>query len=44
MKIGLIDVDGHNKMWIFKTCDFADFEPRKGFKCKEYLNNYELKN
>lgn len=33
-----------NKMWIFKSCDFADFEPRKGFKCKEYLNNYELKN
>lgn len=33
-----------NKMWIFKLCDFADFEPRKGFKCKEYLNNYELKN
>lgn len=26
-----------NKMWIFKSCDFADFEPRKGFKCKEYL-------
>lgn len=26
-----------NKMWIFKSCDFADFEPRKGFKCKSYL-------
>ena len=26
-----------NKRWIFKACDFEDFEPRKGFKCKEYL-------
>ena len=29
--IGLIDVDGHN------FPDFADFMPRKGFKCSEYL-------
>ena len=26
-----------NRMYLFKSCDFADFEPRKGFKCKEYL-------
>ena len=22
---------------IYRTCDFYDFEPRKGFKCKEYF-------
>lgn len=27
-----------NKMWLFKSCNFADFSPRKGFTCKEYLN------
>ena len=26
-----------DKKWIFRTCEFKDFEPRKGFKCKEYL-------
>lgn len=26
-----------NKMWLFKSCDFADFSPRKGFKCKEHF-------
>lgn len=26
-----------DKKWIFRTCDFKDFEPRKGFKCKEYF-------
>jgi hypothetical protein len=26
-----------NKPMIFKSCKFADFEPRKGFKCREYL-------
>lgn len=26
-----------NKQWLFKSCDFADFSPRKGFKCKEHL-------
>lgn len=25
------------KKWIFCTCEFKDFEPRKGFKCKEYF-------
>jgi len=28
-----------NRAWLFKSTDFADFEPRKGFKCREYLNN-----
>lgn len=27
-----------DKKWIFRTCEFKDFEPRKGFKCKEYFN------
>lgn len=26
-----------NKPMIFKSCSFADFSPRKGFKCKTYL-------
>lgn len=26
-----------NKPMIFKTCSFAEFSPRKGFKCSEYL-------
>lgn len=28
-----------NKRMIFATTDFLDFEPRKGFKCKEYFND-----
>ena len=28
-----------NKMWIFKSCDFEDFKPRKGFRCNYYLKN-----
>lgn len=28
-----------NKPMIFKSCTFAEFSPRKGFKCKTYLNN-----
>lgn len=28
-----------NKPMIFKTCSFADFSPRKGFKCSAYLQN-----
>lgn len=27
-----------NKMWLFKSFDFADFFPRKGFKCSRYFN------
>jgi len=26
-----------NKREIFKSCDFVDFQPRKGFKCSYYL-------
>jgi hypothetical protein len=26
-----------NRAWLFKTMDFLDFEPRKGFKCAEYF-------
>lgn len=26
-----------DKKWIFRTCEFKDFEPRKGFKCNEYF-------
>ncbi|WP_303757821.1 hypothetical protein [Bacteroides caecimuris] len=28
-----------NKPMIFKSCTFADFSPRKGFKCGYYLTN-----
>lgn len=28
-----------NKQWLFKSCDFADFSPRKGFRCKEYFTD-----
>lgn len=28
-----------DKKWIFRTCEFKDFEPRKGFKCKEYFDS-----
>lgn len=26
-----------NRMWLFNTQDFYDYEPRKGFKCKQYF-------
>ena len=26
-----------DKKWILRTCEFKDFEPRKGFKCKQYF-------
>lgn len=26
-----------NRAWLFKSMDFADFMPRKGFCCKDYL-------
>lgn len=28
-----------NRAWIFKSIDFMDYEPRKGFKCSKYFNN-----
>lgn len=27
-----------DKKWIFRSCEFKDFAPRKGFKCIEYFN------
>ena len=26
-----------NRMWLFNTQDFLDYQPRKGFKCSEYF-------
>lgn len=26
-----------DKKWIFRSCEFKDFAPRKGFKCSEYF-------
>ena len=31
-----------NKHQVFQMTDFAGFEPRKGFKCSEYLTLYDL--
>lgn len=28
-----------DKKWIFRSCEFRDFIPRKGFKCSEYFYN-----
>lgn len=30
-----------NKMCLFKSCDFKDFSPRKGFRCGAYLEKKE---
>ena len=30
-----------NKRMIFCTTKFEDFSPRKGFKCKKYLEEYD---
>ncbi len=27
-----------NRAWTLKSCDFEDYEPRKGFKCKAYID------
>lgn len=27
-----------DKRWLFRICEFKDFEPRKGFVCSEYFN------
>lgn len=29
-----------NRAWLFKSIDFEDFEPRRGFKCKQYFSHY----
>ena len=28
-----------NRMWLFKSMNFKEYSPRKGFLCKEYINN-----
>lgn len=28
-----------NRAWLFKSMDFMDYEPRRGFRCAEYFNN-----
>ena len=32
-----------DKKWIFRACEFKDFEPRKGFKCEEYFTTLRSK-
>ena len=27
-----------NRAWLFKSMDFRDYQPRKGFRCAEYFN------
>jgi hypothetical protein len=29
-----------NRAWLFKSMDFEDYEPRKGFKCIEYFKTH----
>lgn len=31
-----------NNKFLFKSCDFTDFEPRQGFVCSQYLTHPEL--
>lgn len=31
-----------NKHQIFQMVDFADFEPRKGFRCEQYFEQYKI--
>lgn len=33
-----------NKRQLYGSCDFKDFEPRKNFKCRQYLNKQEIQN
>jgi hypothetical protein len=28
-----------NRAWLFKAMDFLDYEPRKGFRCREYFKD-----
>ncbi len=32
-----------DKKWIFRSCEFKDFIPRKGFVCSEYFKNNSSK-
>lgn len=29
-----------DRKWIYRSTEFADFEPRKGFKCSEYIKEF----
>lgn len=31
-----------NRGWLFKSMDFKEFEPRKGFVCREYFENKDI--
>lgn len=31
-----------NRAWLFKSMDFKDYSPRKGFTCKEYFTNKDI--
>lgn len=31
-----------DKKWIFRKCEFKDFEPRRGFRCREYFIQYGM--
>ena len=31
-----------NRQWTFKSCDFLDFEARKGFKCSQYFETQPI--
>lgn len=32
-----------DKKWVFRSCEFKDFIPRKGFKCSEYFKTIRVK-
>lgn len=31
-----------NRAWLFKSMDFKDYSPRKGFTCKEYFTDKDI--
>lgn len=33
-----------DKKQVFRACEFKDFEPRKGFRCKEYFKQFNFDN
>lgn len=49
MNIGLIAVDSNypnlahwaDRKELFRSCEFRDFEPRKGFRCRQYFERYD---
>jgi hypothetical protein len=32
-----------DRKWAYRACEFKDFEPRKGFKCKSYFEDNRLR-